>query len=95
MRAGLILIGFSDPDVASILDQIGVAHAHVGIVEVEKDFGLRPFDDLAFGAIDFDATAEPDGIAIFIPRAAVVVEPVEVVSIFQAPREVGRARVFH
>jgi len=99
---------FSDIDLAAILYKIGVAHADVGVVIVKQDFGLRPLEALAGGRVDLAARHEPGGVAVVIRTAAVlavraeradkasavVVEPVEKLSVGAFPHEVGGARVF-
>jgi len=102
------LLCFSDKSRAGILHKIGVTHADVGIVIVEQELGLRPLEALAGGRVDLAARHEPGGVAVVIRTAAVsavraecadkasavVVEPVEKLSVGAFPHEVGGARVF-
>ncbi len=95
MGAANRLLRFRDVEAILFFDEVRVAHADVGIIIVEQDFGLRPFNHLAVRRVDFAASHEPGRIAVIIRAAAllairaeladeasaVVVEPVEVTAV--------------
>ena len=105
MDARYVLLRFSQIILAILFDQVRVAHANVGIVVIENYFRLTPLNYPTFRTIRFYASAQPNGIAIFVcvrtlcwmlsnKAPPVIVKPVEVASIGAAPGEVSRSWVF-
>ena len=106
MNAGLIFLSFAQEVFSVFFNQVGVAHANIGVVVVERDFGLRPEDNPPVRGVGFYSATQPHRVAVLVgnrapPRMlanktpAVVVEPVQVFAVRALPDKIRGARVFH
>ena len=81
------LLCLSNVQMTTVPNEVGVAHAGLGVLVIENGHGLAPLNLLTVRGIRLNATEQVCGVTAVIVLAAVVVKPVDKLAL--VPRRCG------